>query len=300
MEKKINIEVFILAYKKQLKFNLMIIFVGLCIGVVCYLMAPRIYSVEVIAMPSRAALSSSYTGSGGLGEIARFAGIDIDSSKQIKINKALETLKSKNYLSGFVLRHGIDKELFAAEAWDPESDRLIFDKDVYDPESEKWTREVRDGMSSEPSLFEIYEKISSILRISYNKSNSKLTISLDFFSPTFSAKYLNLLVKDLNEEIRSRDIKVSEDNVKYLERQISKSNIAEMKDVFYGLVENEIKISMLAKASNDYIFEIIDPPLTPDRGDFSSPKLPVYIAVSFFSSFIVTLIWVFLVRVLMR
>ena len=64
-------------------------------------------------------------------------------------------------------------------------------------------------------------------------------------------------------------IKVSR-NIEYLEAQIEKIEIAGMQEVFYTIIEEQLKSKMLAEASPDYAFTPVSPSMVPQEK--SQPK----------------------------
>ena len=59
-------------------------------------------------------------------------------------------------------------------------------------------------------------------------------------------------------------------NIEYLQAQIEKTSIAEMKDVFYTIIQEQIKNKMLAEASPEYVFVAVNPSMLPEEK--SQPK----------------------------
>ena len=59
-------------------------------------------------------------------------------------------------------------------------------------------------------------------------------------------------------------------NIEYLQAQIEKTSIAEMKEVFYTIIQEQIKNKMLAEASPEYVFVAVNPSMLPEEK--SQPK----------------------------
>jgi LPS O-antigen subunit length determinant protein (WzzB/FepE family) len=59
-------------------------------------------------------------------------------------------------------------------------------------------------------------------------------------------------------------------NIEYLEAQIEKTAITEMQEVFYTIIEEQIKSKMLAEASPNYAFEAVSTSMVP--AEKSQPK----------------------------
>jgi hypothetical protein len=64
--------------------------------------------------------------------------------------------------------------------------------------------------------------------------------------------------------IRNRALEDSTRNITYLNEQISKTNVVELRKVMYNLIENETKTLMVANGRADYAFEVVDPAVAPE------------------------------------
>jgi uncharacterized protein involved in exopolysaccharide biosynthesis len=79
-----------------------------------------------------------------------------------------------------------------------------------------------------------------------------------------------MLIKDLNEKIRRRDISESENAIDYLKKQVGMTTVTALQEVYYRLIEERLKSSVLARVSAEYAVRVVDPPsLTADP---SKPK----------------------------
>ena len=54
-------------------------------------------------------------------------------------------------------------------------------------------------------------------------------------------------------------------NINYLQEQIERTSISEMQDVFYTIIEEQIKNEMLAKASPNYAFVPVSASMLPEE-----------------------------------
>ena len=54
-------------------------------------------------------------------------------------------------------------------------------------------------------------------------------------------------------------------NIEFLQEQIEKTSIAEMKEIFYTIIQEQIKSKMLAEASPEYVFVAVSPSMVPER-----------------------------------
>ena len=65
--------------------------------------------------------------------------------------------------------------------------------------------------------------------------------------------------------MQNRKVEQVTKNMTYLEEQIEKTSIAEMREVFYTIIEEQIKDKMLAEASPDYAFVTVSPSMIPEQ-----------------------------------
>ena len=86
-----------------------------------------------------------------------------------------------------------------------------------------------------------------------------------------------MYVASINEHMQSRQVAKVSNNISYLEAQIEKTSIAEMREVFYTLIEEQTKNKMVAQASPDYAFVAVSPSMVPEEK--SQPKRTLIFAL---------------------
>ena len=62
-----------------------------------------------------------------------------------------------------------------------------------------------------------------------------------------------MYVAAINEHMQQRQVEKVTNNINYLQVQIDKTSIAEMREVFYTIIEEQTKNKMLAEANPDYV-----------------------------------------------
>jgi hypothetical protein len=72
-------------------------------------------------------------------------------------------------------------------------------------------------------------------------------------------------VKLANDDLRDQAIEESERDISYLSDQVVKTNVLQLRDAIYSLMENEIKEEMLARGSEQYALKVVDPAIPPER-----------------------------------
>ena len=247
-------------------------------------LVPDVYRAEVLVSPTAdstssplGALASQYGGILGL------AGVNIGPNSGDKAVIGLEILESRQFLGRFIERHNVAVPLFAAKGWDADEERLLIDASVFDEATKTWTRSVRPPRSPEPSKQEAIEEFSEILDVRKDGETALVTISVEHVSPVLAQRWATLLVDDLNSDIREQDVTEAERAIEYLETQVQLTSIADVKTVFYELIEEQLKTVMLANVSDEYFLKTIDPAVVPEES--IKPKrailIPMFILVVF-------------------
>ncbi|ABM02612.1 lipopolysaccharide biosynthesis [Psychromonas ingrahamii 37] len=239
-------------------------------AVVFALSKPNIYKSLVLLAPvsedsnKMGALASQFGG------LASLAGVNLGSGAASSTDLAIAVLKSRKFLTAFVNRHDLKIPLFAGDKWNASTGDLLLDKEIYDTQSKAWIREVKAGKSAEPSDWEVYELFSELVVISSNKETGMVTLSIEFISPILAKQWVELLILDLNKEMREKDSAEVDRNIKYLKSNLEVTNLADMRTVFYKLIEEQLKTKMLSQVQIEYAFKTIDPAVVAEEK--SKPK----------------------------
>jgi uncharacterized protein involved in exopolysaccharide biosynthesis len=243
-----------------------ITFASAVIAVIVALLLPNIYRAEALLAPN------DQEGAGGLstlaaqyGGLASLAGFDLGTRSSDKISLGLEILKSRKFVSEFIERHDILVPLMAAKKWDAETGQLIINPDIYDMVVQKWVRNVDPPKKAVPSSQEAYENFMEKISVSQDKQSGFVTVSVEHFSPQIAKQWVDWLISDLNSSIMRQDVAEAEQAIQYLNEQILNTSLAQLKNVFFSLIEEQTKTVMLAKVTDEYLLKTVDPAITPEK-----------------------------------
>lgn len=236
------------------------------VSIALALTIPDVYRAEALLAPNSQegvgmtnALVAQYGGLAGL------AGISLDRGSVDKTSLGIEVLKSRKFVSEFVKRHNILVPLMAAEGWDRAGGRLKIDADLYDVDTEEWVRKANPPRGPVPTDQESYEAFRRALAITQDRKSGFVTISFEHYSPDVASRWVTWLVEDLNANVMREEVAEAERAISYLNSQIEKTSNAELRKVFFDLIEEQTKVVMLAKVTPEYLFEVIDPPVSPEK-----------------------------------
>ena len=209
---------------------------------------------------------------GGLGQLASqygglasLAGINIGGlGEGGKTAIAIEMLKSREFF-GEYLYDRVLIDLMAAEGWDPASKKSIVNTSIYDSASQTWVRDVGPAFQVKPSVQEAHKAfVGSFLSVSEDKQTGFVTLAVTHFSPSVARDWVLLIVNGVNNAVRARDVEEAENSIAFLNEQRQKTSLVSLTEVFAELIEQQTKTVMLAAASEEYVFQIIDPPVAPE------------------------------------
>ncbi len=242
------------------------------IAAVVSLLMPNIYRSEIVLAPASSEESGGLSAlAGQVGGLAGLAGISLGAGSGVdKTILTLEIMKSRTFLADFIRRHELAVPLIAATGWSFNTGWEI-DSDLYDTQSEKWVRRVSGRTSIVPSdieLVKIFRK--DVLNISQDMKSQLVSVSVDSMSPSEARKWVSWLINDVNNYMRERDIAEAAKSIEYLQGQLDETSLADMKQIFYQLIEDQTKSMMLAQVRDEYALKIIDPAVEPEEK--TSPK----------------------------
>jgi uncharacterized protein involved in exopolysaccharide biosynthesis len=232
------------------RYRLWIAGIALLGGVLAALLAivsEPIYRAEVSVTPVRnnSSIGQGTSLAGQLGGLATLAGVNLSSLQAGQGEEALAVLESRRLAEAFVEQHGLKEPLL-------------------------------EGRGSEQTLWYAVERFEdAIMTIRTDPLRRITTVSIDWRDPTVAAEWANGFVSLANESLRERALTESERSIEYLNAQLEKTTVVELKRVMYNLIENEMQKLVLANARTEYAFTVVDPAVAPEEKTSPRPLLMV-------------------------
>jgi capsule polysaccharide export protein KpsE/RkpR len=126
-------------------------------------------------------------------------------------------------------------------------------------------REIGNGLHAKPSVQEAHKAfVEGAFSVSEDKQSGFVTVSVTHYSPTVARDWVALIVANGNDAVRAREVREAENSIAFLKDQSAKTNLVSLTEVFAELIEQQTKTVMLASASDEYVFQVIDPPVAPE------------------------------------
>ncbi|MDA9593149.1 Wzz/FepE/Etk N-terminal domain-containing protein [Porticoccaceae bacterium] len=241
------------------------------VSLIYALSVPNQYKASALLAPAQQQSGGLSGALGQLGGLASLAGVSIGGGESSEAQVAQEIMKSWSFIEGFIADNDLAVEVYAAEGWSRESNQLKFDNDVYAVKTKTWLVENDNiGRLGPPTSWQLFEKFSEMLAVSEDKKSGLISISIEYYSPQIAKQWLDLYILSINKHMQARQVVKVSNNIEYLEAQIEKTSITEMQEVFYTIIEEQIKSQMLAEASPEYAFVAVSPSMVPEEK--SQPK----------------------------
>ena len=219
-----------------------------------FMMTPR-YKAQVMFVPvkgddMRGALAGAL---GQLGGLASLAGISLPGGGNKDENIAYLTSRS-------LLRQFIEDENLLPVLFEKKWDAAKGNWDVDDPEDV-------------PTLAEGVRYMDRKVRaVREEPRTGVITLSIVWKDRELASRWANLLVERANRDLRERAVREAQASKGYLESQLAGTDVVELRQSLYRLIESQVKTIMLASVRPDYAFKVVDPATVPDLKDRVRPK----------------------------
>jgi capsular polysaccharide biosynthesis protein len=232
------------------------------LGIVYSLNLPNIYKSTAILSPANSSNSISkslqnYAGLAGL------AGVSLPSSTENNnATQAIQKLKSLSFFENSIYPNIFLPDLMAVESWNSKTNTINYKNDVYDKKTSIWVRDFsypRQNIPSAQESFKVYR--TEHFSVSKDSRTEFITINIKHQSPFIAKKWIDLTVNKINSFYRQKDKLDSEKAVRYLNKQISSTNLAEVKEAISQIIQDETRKLSLIEAKEYYVFDYIDPPV---------------------------------------
>ena len=230
----------------------------LCTGlaVVYALHAPEVFKAETLLAPASEEKSGASSALSQFGGLAAMAGISIPSDSNVE--QVVATLQSRKFLRQYIDGKKLLPVLF---------------EEIWDAKNQVWMVQPEEDEPTEQMAIKLFK--NNVLAISEDKKSGLISLSISWKDPAVAAEWANDMVKQLNEQLREKAISDSQKRVGYLEQELAKTTLQDMRTVLYNLLESEKQKAMLANVNEDFALEVIDPAVAPETREKPKRKLIV-------------------------
>ncbi|MCS5595327.1 MAG: Wzz/FepE/Etk N-terminal domain-containing protein, partial [Porticoccaceae bacterium] len=251
---------------------------------------PNQYKATILLAPVKQE-SGGLAGALGqqFGGLAALTGVSVGGGLAGESQVAQEVMQSWSFIDGFIKSNNLAVEVVAVKGWDKASNKLIINDSTYDSEGDRWVSE-----GGPPSSWKLFKAFSAKAAVSENKKTGLVSVSIEHYSPQIAKQWLDLYVAAINAHMQQRQVAKVTNNIEYLQAQIEKTAIAEMQEVFYTIIGEQIKNKMLTEASPDYVFTPISPSMVPEIK--SQPKRALICILMTLLGGMLSVLWVLVIH----
>ena len=246
---------------RNLKFILILTGTLVLITIIYSLFLPNVYVAESTLKPTSTNTSTLPSQANAM---AALAGINLNNDAGDELGVALAVLRSKILVNKLMDYESFLPDLMAAQRWDPEDNRIIYDQDIYDLAKKNWVRNTSYPFKPRPSSQEAFIEFSKQVTFNYDTTDNILTLSVEHISPYVAYQWSKWITKEVNAIVANFRIKEAEGSIEYLNNQVKVTPYAELRIMFYELIKESTQSMMLAKVNPEYVLTTIDPPLIPE------------------------------------
>lgn len=199
---------------------------------------------------------------------ATIAPISNGSSMQLSGNSALGQVSRLLDVGGFG-QGDFSRDAFGVLNSDALVARFISRKDIlstvteYEAESDRKPPMLVEGVS-------VFKE--SLLGIDEDQFSGLITISIDWNDRDEAVEWTNEFIALANEVVRERTITNAKSGNEYLLAELDSHSSVELRQAIFGLMENNIKMTMLATTREEFAFTVIDPAVAPAEDDYIWPN----------------------------
>ena len=242
--------------------------------------APIKFQSTSIAIPADSSATSMPQSSSGL---AALAGINLRGN-DTPVPKLVAALKSRDFFNHLLSFDGVYENLVAFDEYDDESKQSIFNEKMFDVKKGEWT----EGMK--PSKFQAYLVYKNSFEVYNPKLSNFINLKMEHGSPIFAKEFLELIIREMNEISRQRDLQQSSEALSYLYDQLGSVQQSDVQVAISQLIESQLKKQMLANVSANYALRIIDSPYEAELRE--SPKRKNILIIGTFLGILIGIIFV--------
>lgn len=225
---------------------------------------PNFYKSEALLKLSDNQNSGSSSLASSYGDLASRAGISIPNEGNNQAEFAMKVMKSRSFLKHLLDSHDILPSLMAPKYYDASSKKLILDSEIYNKDKGGWMREKPKYGDIIPSHLEVYETAFQAFSVSKDRDSGFISIEFEHLSPVFAKKFLELVILELNNVVRLKDMNESMSSLDFLREQFSKTQEKDIRFSISKLIESQLNTHMLASVRKEYLVNEIEKPFIPE------------------------------------
>jgi LPS O-antigen subunit length determinant protein (WzzB/FepE family) len=280
------LELIKILYKRKL--FIFLLTTTFAISAVLYsLSLPNTFKSDAILASASGQTSSGANSFGGL---ANLAGVSLGGGDANEYEIGIEILTSRDFTFSFIKKNKLGPIIYAVQAWDEDNNKLIFDETIFNSDKLEWI-----SYSNELE-YEIFKKFKKNFSASFDKNSGLLAISYIHSSPHTAKNILDLMIKQINNDIRVEKKEEALRSIDYINAELKNVKNMDVRALFNSLLYDEYKTITKTNIKPEYFVKVIDAPYVPfERHSPKRAQICIYWTfIGFFMSVVLAYFFHFL------
>lgn len=239
-------------------------------------------------------MSSGTIQNNSLGGFAALAGIDFGGGQVDESVIATELLQSRDFVD-FLIKNNQEfiPFLMAYKKFDFKNKVDNFNSEIYDIKNKNWKNNM-------PAFEDIYLTYLSTVTVKRDLESGLIVLEVEHESQNFAFDLAKTIISEVNNIDRARDYEEAQKSLQYLNNELAKANLFELKSSINQLALSQLEKVMFTEVREYYLLSPIESPYFPERR--SSPvrrniAIGGAILGLLFSTFIVVAIHIYKTRI---
>lgn len=186
------------------------------------------------------------------------------------IEESLALLRSKALLEQFIRDNDLMPVLYA---------------DLWNPESRSWKPRDPEDVPTLNDAVDFFDE--HVRRVRMDSKTGLVTLAIEWTDPGEAVRWAEDLVARVNRVARERAITEASRSVSFLNEELQKTAISEVRQAIYRVLESRINSIMLANVRDQFAFKILEPARVPDPDQYVRPKAAVLLTGGIFLGFVI-------------
>lgn len=224
---------------------------------------PLKYRAEVLVVPVEEGKVGGGLSAlaGQFGGLAELAGVNLGGGAGRK-ETSVAYLGARVFIEGFVKDKNLLPVLFASD---------------WDAGAGKWKEQDENKV---PTTWDAYQFISKhVLSVEMDKKTGLVTLAVEWKDRGQAVEWANELISRANLDLRRAAIAETESSLAYLQQELTKTDVVEVRQAIFKVMESQFKTKMLANVQEQFAFKVIDPAAPMGADAFVKPKRLLLIAL---------------------
>ena len=247
---------------------------------------PNSYTAKAVLIPTEQDKAASL---GGLGGLAAMAGVSLGTSSSMTPDVAFSSLlENYDFMRSFVEKN----EILAYHSRDNVDENYVFAlgyRGIYDLFQSK----AEPFENEEDAIFELIKSLKANFSINADKKSGLITVSYTDFDRKYAPQMVEMFLHDASLYLVTNNLENVNKKLHYFQKEMAKAEGFELRQSLSSIISKIVQEKVMMQSKQYYQCDLLTPPLEPYIKDKTKPKRALILVVSFVTSLILGIFFVF-------